>query len=58
MCCRSLPQTIEAQGALFRENLELTLSTGRRLAEASARLADNTTRTLTAQAGQGTKRAA
>jgi len=56
--CRSLPQLIETQGALFRENLELTLSNGRRLAEASARLADSSTRTLTAQTGQDTKRAA
>jgi hypothetical protein len=56
--CRSLPQLIDTQGALFRGNLELTLSNGRRPAEASPRLADNTTRTLTAQAGKGTKRAA
>jgi hypothetical protein len=40
--CRTLPELWAAQGALFRENLELTFRAGRRLSEVSARLSEAT----------------
>jgi hypothetical protein len=56
--CRSLPEFLRAQGTLFRVNMELTLTNSRRLAEISARFADNATRTAAAQVEQNVTRVA
>jgi hypothetical protein len=48
---RTLPELMAAQGLLFRENLELTISNSRRIVELSTRIADTTTRTATARGG-------
>ena len=48
---RTLPELMTAQGLLFRENLELTISNSRRIVELSTRIADTTTRTATARGG-------
>jgi hypothetical protein len=58
MRCRTLPELWAAQGALVRDNLELTLSNSRRIAEVSTRLADTTKRSITVQAERSTRRAA
>ena len=58
MRCRSLPEALAAQGALLQENLELTVSNSRRLAEISARLSHRRTQTLKAQADKQINRAA
>lgn len=47
--CRTLPEFLRVQGVLWRDNMELTLTNSRRLAEISARLADNATRTAATQ---------
>ena len=46
---RTLPEFLHAQSTLWRDNMELTLTNSRRLAEISARFADNATRTAAAQ---------
>ena len=46
MRCRSLPEFLAAQSALLQENLELTVSNSRRLAEISARLSHRRTQTF------------
>jgi hypothetical protein len=56
--CRTLPELLRAQGTLFRDNMELTLTNSRRLAEISARFADNATRTAAAQVEQNVTRVA
>src|SRR5918993_1322338 len=56
--CRTLPELLQAQGSLFRSNLELTLTNSRRVAEISTRFVDNATRTVTAQAERSFTRAA
>jgi hypothetical protein len=56
--CRSLPEFLEAQGSLLRDNLELTLTNSRRIAELSSRVASTATWTATAGASQGGNRAA
>lgn len=47
--CRSLPELVSAQGALLRDNLELTMSNGRRIVELSTRFAGDVARTVTAR---------
>jgi hypothetical protein len=56
--CRSLPEFLEVQSSLFRDNLELTLTNGRRIAELSARVAETAARTATAETGRSASRAA
>src|SRR5919112_1968002 len=56
--CRTLPELLQAQGSLFRSNLELTLTNSRRVAEISTRFVENATRTISAQAERSTSRAA
>jgi hypothetical protein len=56
--CRSLPEFLEVQSSLFRDNLELTLTNGRRIAELSARVAEAATRTATAETNRSENRAA
>jgi hypothetical protein len=56
--CRTLSEFLAAQGMLLQDNVELTLTNSRRVAEILARLADNTTRNITAQAEHNTNRAA
>ena len=56
--CRTLPEFLAAQRSLFRGNLELTLDNSRRIAELSARVASNLTRTGTAETGRSANRAA
>ena len=47
--CRSLPELLEAQSSLFRDNLELTLTNSRRIGELSARVAEIAARAATAE---------
>jgi hypothetical protein len=56
--CRSLPEFLEVQSSLFRDNLELTLTNGRRIAELSARVAETAARTAAAQTTGSENRAA
>ena len=56
--CRSLPELWQAQGLLFRRNMELTLANSRRLAELSTRFAGGAAGVVTAQAERITPRAA
>ena len=59
--CRTLPELLAAQGALFRSNMELTLTNSRRIAELSTRLvgsAATATRAVTDKREQGASRAA
>jgi hypothetical protein len=56
--CRNLPEFLEVQSSLFRDNLELTLTNGRRLAELSARVAEAAARTATAETDRSENRAA
>jgi hypothetical protein len=56
--CRTLSEFLAAQGMLLQDNVELTLTNSRRMAEILARLADNATRNITAQAEHNTNRAA
>src|SRR4028119_508892 len=52
--CRTLPDLLQAQGSLFRSNMELTLANSRRLAELSARVAGSATVAVAAQAERNT----
>jgi hypothetical protein len=56
--CRSLPEFLEVQSSLFRDNLELTLTNSRRIAELSARVAETAARTAKAEADRSANRAA
>jgi hypothetical protein len=56
--CRTLAEFLAVQTSLLRDNLELTLSNSRRIAELSARVAENTTRTATVQIERSASRAA
>lgn len=56
--CRSIPEFLEVQSSLFRDNLELTLTNSRRIAELSARVADTAARTATAETNRSVNRAA
>jgi len=56
--CRSLPEFLEAQSSLMRDNLELTLANSRRIAELSARVAETAARAATAEANRSAGRAA
>jgi len=56
--CRSIPEFLEVQSSLFRDNLELTLTNSRRIAELSARVADTAARTATAEINRSVNRAA
>jgi hypothetical protein len=49
---------LQAQGSLFRSNMELTLANSRRLAELSTRFAGGATDPVAAQAERITPRAA
>jgi hypothetical protein len=55
--CRTLPEFLAVQSSLIRENLELSLTNSRRIAELSARVTDNATRTATAQIERSARRA-
>jgi hypothetical protein len=56
--CRSLPEFLAVQSSLLRDNLELTLTNSRRIAEFSTRVAETATRTATAEAIRNANRAA
>jgi hypothetical protein len=56
--CRSLPEFLEVQSSLFRDNLELTLTNSRRVAVLSGRIAESAARTATAETDRSTNRAA
>jgi hypothetical protein len=56
--CRTLPKFLAAQRSLFQDNLELTLDNSRRIAELSARVASNVTRTSATEIGRSVNRAA
>jgi hypothetical protein len=47
--CRTLPEFLQAQGSLFRSNMELTLANSRRLAELSTRFGSSATGAIAAQ---------
>jgi Phasin protein/Hemerythrin HHE cation binding domain len=55
--CRSLPEFLAAQSSLLRDNLELTLTNSRRIAELSAQVASTATQTATAETGRSANRA-
>jgi hypothetical protein len=54
--CRTLPELVAAQSSLFRTNLDLTLTNGRRIAELSAQVAGTATQTVTAEASRSAAR--
>jgi hypothetical protein len=54
---RTLPEFLHAQSTLWRDNMELTLTNSRRLAEISARFADNAARTAATQLERNANRA-
>jgi hypothetical protein len=56
--CRTLAEFLAVQSSLVRDNLELTLTNSRRIAELSTRFADNATRTATAQIERNANRGA
>ena len=56
--CRTLPEFLTVQSSFLRDNLELTLTNSRRIAELSTRFADNATRTATAQIERNANRGA
>ncbi len=56
--CRTLPEFLVAQSSLFRDNLELTLSNSRRIAELSGRVANTAARTATAETNRSASRIA
>jgi hypothetical protein len=56
--CRTLPEFLAAQSSLLRDNLELTLTNSRRLAELSTQVAGRATQTVTAESEQSARRAA
>jgi hypothetical protein len=51
--CRSILDFVAVQRSLARDNLELTIENSRRVAELSARMVDETARTVQAEAKQG-----
>ncbi|MBZ6079066.1 phasin family protein [Microvirga puerhi] len=55
-CCRSVADLAAAQSALVRDNLEQTIGNSRRLAELAIQIADEATRTMTAQAEKSAQR--
>ena len=56
--CRTIPEFVAAQTSLIRENLELTLENGRRLAELSTRFVQEASRPVASHADRKTSRAA
>jgi hypothetical protein len=50
--CRSLPEFLTVQSSLLRDNLELTLTNSRRIAEFSTRVAETAARATTAEANR------
>jgi len=54
--CRSLTDVVEVQSSLLRDNLEQTVENSRRLAELTIQMADEATRTVTAQAEKTAQR--
>jgi hypothetical protein len=55
--CRTLPELLAAQSSLVRDNLELTLTNSRRLAELSAQVAGTATQTARAMTERSSSRA-
>jgi len=51
MRSRTLAELMAAQGSLFRDNLELTISNSRRIVELSTRIADTAAQTTSARGG-------
>ena len=56
--CRTLAEFLAAQSSLVRDNLELTLTNSRRLAELSTQVAGRATQTITAEIERSARRAA
>jgi hypothetical protein len=54
--CRSMTDFVEAQTTLLRDNLEQTVENSRRVAELTLQMADEATRTVTAQAEKAAQR--
>jgi hemerythrin-like domain-containing protein len=54
--CRTVADLVAAQSSLMRENLEQTIDNSRRIAELTIQVADEATRTVTAQAEQTAQR--
>jgi phasin family protein len=52
--CRSLQDLVAVQSSLIRDNLEQTLENSRRMAELTLQMADEASRTVTAQAEKTT----
>jgi hypothetical protein len=56
--CRTLSEFLAVQTSLLRDNLELTLSNSRRIAELATRVTDHATRSATVQIERSASRAA
>jgi hypothetical protein len=56
--CRTLPEFLAVHSSLIRDNLELTLSNSRRIAELATRVADHAARTATVQMERSARRPA
>jgi hypothetical protein len=54
--CRSMTDLVEAQTSLLRDNLEQTVDNSRRIAELTIQMAEEATRTVTAQAEKTAER--
>jgi hypothetical protein len=54
--CRSMTDFVEVQSSLLRDNLEQTVENSRRVAELTLQMADEATRTVTAQAEKTAQR--
>ncbi len=54
--CRTLAELLEAQGAIFRDNLTQMLENGRRIVELSSRIANEASHTWAAQQETGSQR--
>jgi hypothetical protein len=55
--CRSVADFVALQSSLLRDNLEQTLANSRRIASLTVQVADEATRTMTAQAEKTAQRA-
>jgi phasin family protein len=56
--CRTLPEFLTVQSSFLRDNLELTLSNSRRIAELATRVTDHATWTATVRMERSASRAA
>jgi phasin family protein len=54
--CRSLQDLVAVQSGLIRDNLEQTVENSRRMAELTIQMADEATKTMTAQAEKTVQR--